>query len=65
MRQTTRCIVDKMGTLTHSIFFMNSAKRSPVGLPHTFTDRRDAIIEGKEELIVDIIENCGDIAYQL
>ena len=44
---------------------MNSAKRSPVGLPHTFTDRRDAIIEGKEELIVDIIENCGDIAYQL
>jgi hypothetical protein len=64
MRQITCCIVRTMGTLTHSSFFINSEKL-PAGLPHTFTDRRDAIIEGEEELIVDVIENCGDMAYQL
>jgi hypothetical protein len=53
-----------MGTLTHSTFFMNSEKFT-AGLPHTFTDRRDAIVEGEEELIVDILENCGNIAHQL
>jgi hypothetical protein len=51
-----------MGTLTHSTFFINS-ERFPAVLPHTFTDRRDAIVKGEEELIVDILE--GDIAYQL
>ena len=65
MRQTTCCIVGMMGTLTHSIFFMNSAEKFPAGQPHTFTDRRDAIVESKEELIINIIEDCGDMAYQL
>ena len=51
-----------MGTLTHSTFFIN-AERFPAVLPHTFTDRRDAIVKSEEELIVDILE--GDIAYQL
>lgn len=62
MRQITCCIVRTMGTLTHSTFFINS-ERFPAVLPHTFTDRRDAIVKGEEELIVDILE--GDIAYQL
>ena len=54
-----------MGTLTHSVFFMNSAGKFPAGLPHTFTDRRDAIVEGEEELIVNVFEHCRDMAYQL
>jgi hypothetical protein len=41
---------------------MNS-ERFPTVLPHTFTDCRDAIVKGEEELIVDILK--GDIAYQL
>ena len=65
IRQTTCCIVGTMGTLTHSVFFMNSAEKFPAGLPHTFTDRRDAIVEGEEELIVNVFEHCRDMAYQL
>ena len=64
MRQITRCIVCTMGTLTQSTFSMNS-ERFPAGLPHTFTDHRDAIFEGKEGLIVNVSEKCGDLAYQI
>jgi len=51
-----------MGTFTHSTFFMNS-ERYTAGLPHTFADRRDAIVKGEEEFIMDILER--DVAYQL
>ena len=64
IRQTTCCIVRTRGSLTHSTFFMNS-ERFFVGPPHTFTDRRDAIVEGEKEFVVNIFENCGDMAYQL
>ena len=43
---------------------MNSG-RFPEGLPHTFTDRWDVIFEGEESLIVNILVNRSDVAYQL
>ena len=44
---------------------MNTAEKFPAGLPHTFTDRRYAIVDGEEELIVNVFEHCRDMAYQL
>jgi hypothetical protein len=51
-----------MGTFTHSTFM--SSEKFTVGPPHTFPDRRNAIVEGEEELIADVLEDCGDIARQ-
>ena len=46
------------------LYFLHKLGGEVPLVPHTFTDGRDAIVEGKGELIVNIVENCGDMAHQ-